>query len=172
MVESISEVVWIKDIHEKFSIMKDRFIHLQSNNMSAMDIANNPVQHNRTKHLEINRHFIRENLDSGIIKISNSLSDQVTEIYQEITRTSIQATHIQVRLERYPWANLRGSVISALFYFSYMFIRWRKRVYQVIQDPLPPYVKGAFVHMGMIVFIFLEFDKHSGFDFSMLLPMV
>jgi hypothetical protein len=34
---------------------------------AAIDIANNHVQHDRTKHVEIDRHFIKEKLDRGII---------------------------------------------------------------------------------------------------------
>jgi hypothetical protein len=38
-------------------------------NKSAISIANNPVQHDRTKHVEIDRFFIKEKLDAGIIQI-------------------------------------------------------------------------------------------------------
>ncbi|KAA0040884.1 Beta-galactosidase [Cucumis melo var. makuwa] len=37
--------------------------------ISAISIANNPIQHDRTKHVEIDRHFIKERLDSGNICI-------------------------------------------------------------------------------------------------------
>ena len=39
-------------------------------NKAAIGIANNPVQHNRMKHVEIDRHFIKEKLESGIICMS------------------------------------------------------------------------------------------------------
>jgi hypothetical protein len=45
-------------------------------NKSAISIANNPVQHNRTKHMEIDRFFIKENIDHGIIKVEHVSSGQ------------------------------------------------------------------------------------------------
>ncbi|KAA0054981.1 Retrovirus-related Pol polyprotein from transposon TNT 1-94 [Cucumis melo var. makuwa] len=43
---------------------------------AAISIANNPVQHDRTKHVEIDRHFIKERLDSGSICIPYIPSSQ------------------------------------------------------------------------------------------------
>lgn len=45
-------------------------------NKVAIKIANNPMQHNITKYVEIDRHFIRERLDNGSIYISYILSNQ------------------------------------------------------------------------------------------------
>ena len=33
----------------------------------AINIAHNPVQHDKTKHVEVNKHFIKEKLDRGLI---------------------------------------------------------------------------------------------------------
>jgi hypothetical protein len=44
-------------------------------NKSAICIANNHVQHDRTNHVEIDR-FIKEKLDAGIIKIIHVSSGQ------------------------------------------------------------------------------------------------
>jgi hypothetical protein len=40
---------------------------LYCDNKAALDIDHNPMQHDRTKHVEINRHFIKEKLDQGIL---------------------------------------------------------------------------------------------------------
>ncbi|RDX65733.1 Copia protein, partial [Mucuna pruriens] len=42
-------------------------IKLFCGNNSTISIAHNPFQHDRTKHIEIDRHFIKEKLDSGLI---------------------------------------------------------------------------------------------------------
>ena len=42
-------------------------MRLYCDKKSAISIAHNPVQHDRTKHIEIDRHFIKEKLDSGLI---------------------------------------------------------------------------------------------------------
>ena len=39
-------------------------------NKLAINIANKLVQHDRTKHVEIDRFFMKEKLDAGIIKMS------------------------------------------------------------------------------------------------------
>jgi hypothetical protein len=53
---------------------------LWCDNKSAINIANNPVQHDRTKHVEIDRFFIKEKLDDGIIRINHvTSSEQITD---------------------------------------------------------------------------------------------
>jgi hypothetical protein len=37
-------------------------VPLSSNNESAIKIANNPVQHSRTKHINIRHHFLRDHV--------------------------------------------------------------------------------------------------------------
>ena len=50
-------------------------------NQSAISITHNHVQHNRTKHVEIDWHFIKEKLDAGLIKIPYvSSKDQVAVV--------------------------------------------------------------------------------------------
>ena len=38
-------------------------------NQSTISIAKNPVHHDRTKHVEIDRHFIKEKIESDIISL-------------------------------------------------------------------------------------------------------
>lgn len=67
MAQGICELLWLKIILEDLRIKSDEPMRLYCDNKSAISIAHNPVQHDRTKHIEIDRHFIKEKLDSGLI---------------------------------------------------------------------------------------------------------
>ena len=57
----------MKNILEDLKIRWSGPMRLYCDNKSAINIAHNPVQHDRTKHIEIDRHFIKEKLESGLI---------------------------------------------------------------------------------------------------------
>jgi hypothetical protein len=49
-------------------------------NQSAISIANNPMQHDRTKHVEIDRFFIKEKLDNELLGLSHiATGEQVAD---------------------------------------------------------------------------------------------
>lgn len=61
------ELLWLKKLLTELNIEIKRPMKLYSDSKAAISIANNPVQHDRTKHVEIDRHFIKEKLVSGAI---------------------------------------------------------------------------------------------------------
>ncbi|GJX48460.1 hypothetical protein Tco_0273650 [Tanacetum coccineum] len=48
----------------------------------AIDLSKNPVQHSRTKHIEIRHHFLRDNVQKGNISIEKVASeDNIADIF-------------------------------------------------------------------------------------------
>src|SRR6266508_3634192 len=70
MAHGLSEMLWTRNLLEELKILKDSCMNVWCDNKSAISIANNPVQHDRTKHVEIDRFFLKEKLDDGTLELS------------------------------------------------------------------------------------------------------
>ena len=80
----ICELMWLRTLLEDLGVTTKRPMQLFCDNKAAISIANDPVQHDRTKHIEIDRHFIKEKLISGLIclpfvKTEHQLADILTK---------------------------------------------------------------------------------------------
>ncbi|KAJ4737614.1 Transposon Ty1-H Gag-Pol polyprotein [Rhynchospora pubera] len=64
MASGVAELLWLRGLLRELKMGQGDQMKLWCDNKSAISIANNPVQHDRTKHIEIDRFFIKEKLDS------------------------------------------------------------------------------------------------------------
>jgi len=69
MAFATSELVWVKGFLASMGIFHTQPISLLCDSQAAIHIANNPVFHERTKHIEICCNFVREKLDAKIIQL-------------------------------------------------------------------------------------------------------
>jgi hypothetical protein len=58
---TLCEMMWLKSILKELRLLRNETMLLHCDNVAAINIANNPVQFDRTKHVEIDRFFIKEN---------------------------------------------------------------------------------------------------------------
>ena len=61
------EQIWLKSVLCEIHVGVELLLKLYCDNKTAIIMALNPVQHERSKHVEINRHFIREKVEEGTI---------------------------------------------------------------------------------------------------------
>jgi len=81
MALALCEILWLRIILDDLRISVQDTVKLRCDNQSAISIAHNPVQHDRTKHIEIDRHFIKEKLETGLIHLPYVPSkEQVADI--------------------------------------------------------------------------------------------
>ena len=76
MSQSLSELLWIKNLLSELKLQEASSMKLWCDNKSAINIANNPVQYDRTKHVEIDRFFIRERIDDGTLSLGFITSEE------------------------------------------------------------------------------------------------
>ena len=81
MTYGVWELLWIKHVLQDSRIDYAIPIRLHCDNKAAIEIAYNPVQHDRTKHVEVDQHFIKKNLNRKIIEFRFVRSeDQLADI--------------------------------------------------------------------------------------------
>ncbi|XP_021735713.1 uncharacterized protein LOC110702318 [Chenopodium quinoa] len=85
MALTVCEVMWLKELLKDLGMSKLGTTSIFCDNQAALAIAANPVHHEKTKHVDIDCHFIREKFSDGIIAptyVHNSqqLADMFTKI--------------------------------------------------------------------------------------------
>lgn len=71
-----SEVTWTVRILQELGMKYLQPITLFCDNQSAIYIAKNPVFHERTKHIEVDCHFVRDKVLEGLLQLSHLPTDQ------------------------------------------------------------------------------------------------
>nr|KYP69420.1 Copia protein [Cajanus cajan] len=76
------EIQWLTYLLQDFKVFFEQPSLLYCDNDSARYIAANPVFHERTKHIEIDCHIVREKLKKGLIHLLPiSTTEQLADIY-------------------------------------------------------------------------------------------
>ncbi|GJS91624.1 ribonuclease H-like domain-containing protein [Tanacetum coccineum] len=81
MASATCEIMWVVKILEEFGIDNIVPAELFCDNKSSIQIATNPVMHEKTKHFDIDVHLVREKVASGLIKtVKVDTKSQVVDI--------------------------------------------------------------------------------------------
>jgi len=62
-----NELTWLKALLKDFGIESSSPITMHCDNQAAIHIATNSVFHERTKHIEVDCHKVREKIEEGMI---------------------------------------------------------------------------------------------------------
>ena len=76
-----TQLLWMRQTLKEYGVHCDK-VPLLCDNESAIKIGHNPVQHSRTKHIEIHHHFIRDHIARGDIELGYiPTKDQLADIF-------------------------------------------------------------------------------------------
>jgi hypothetical protein len=84
MANATAEVMWIQILMDELKIPCPRAARLWCDNMGAKYLSSNPVFHARTKHVEVDFHFVRDRvlqrrLDVRYISTKDQVADGFTK---------------------------------------------------------------------------------------------
>jgi hypothetical protein len=80
----VQELVWAVGVCKEISVdlLKNGPINVYMDNKSAIALANNPVHHKRSKHIDIKYHWLREKIAEGVVNLVYVRSeDQLADIF-------------------------------------------------------------------------------------------
>ena len=81
MASCTCEIVWIRYLLQDLQINHSKTALMYCDSQAALYIAKNPVYHERTKHIEIDCHVVREKLKERILKTMKvSSADQIADL--------------------------------------------------------------------------------------------
>ena len=69
MALRICERIWLERLMRELGILTSEPMKVFCDNQSPINIAKNLVHHDRTKHVEIDRHFIKEKIENGTVSL-------------------------------------------------------------------------------------------------------
>jgi hypothetical protein len=84
-----AQILWMRNQLRDYGLLLNK-IPIFCDNTSAIAISNNPVQHSRTKHIDIRYHFLREHVMNGTVELhfvptEEQLADIFTKPLDEST---------------------------------------------------------------------------------------
>jgi hypothetical protein len=90
MAQRVCDLVWLRKLMEELRLLEKNTLSLFSDSKAAISIAYNPIQHDRTKHREIDRYFIKEKLGEGSLAVSHVTSEkQLADVFTKGLRNRL-----------------------------------------------------------------------------------
>ncbi|XP_075096291.1 uncharacterized protein LOC142174402 [Nicotiana tabacum] len=108
--KAVAELVWLSRLLHDLTIDVSFPISIFCDNMAAIHIAKNPIFHERTKHIEVDCHFIRSKLTEGFIQLSHvPTSEQLADVFTK-PLTGVLHHSFLGKLKVVSLSNLKGGV--------------------------------------------------------------
>lgn len=110
--KTTAELTWLSRILEEFLVPVTFPITLYTDSQAALQLAKNPVHHERTKHIELDCHFVRDKILDGFINLLHvstveQLADILTKVLTGPTHHTLLA---KLGVSLHSLSNLRGDV--------------------------------------------------------------
>ncbi|KAM3320566.1 putative mitochondrial protein like [Capsicum chacoense] len=107
MSTACSEIVRLRELLAEIGSPQSNPTPFHPDNTSAIQIATNPVYHERTKHIKVDYHYIREVVDKGVITLTHVSSD--LQIADAFTKSMARQRH-QFLVGKLVFLNLPASI--------------------------------------------------------------
>jgi len=96
MAATAYELTWLRYLLQDLQVSHQQPATLLCDNKAALYIAANPVYHERTKHIELDCHTVREKIQNGKIKTTHVQTQfQVADIFTKPLPVPLFQSHFR-----------------------------------------------------------------------------
>jgi hypothetical protein len=82
VANGVADATWLRQLLHELQALPSRCTLVYCNNISVVYLSTNPIQYQRTKHVEIDLHFIRENVAIGQVRVLHvPMTSQFIDIF-------------------------------------------------------------------------------------------
>ncbi|KAJ9555002.1 hypothetical protein OSB04_009616 [Centaurea solstitialis] len=106
VANAVAKTVWLRNLFTELHSPISKATLVYCDNVSAVYLSTNPVQHQRTKHIEIDLHFVRDRVETGQVRVLHVPS---TSQYADIFTKGLPS---KLFLEFCSSLNVRSSIIA------------------------------------------------------------
>jgi hypothetical protein len=90
VANTVAETTWLRQLLQEMHLPLKRATVVFCDNVSAVYLSSNPVNHQRTKHIEIDLHFVRERVAVGAVRVLHvPTSSQYADIFTKGLPSSV-----------------------------------------------------------------------------------
>jgi hypothetical protein len=80
----------VENLIEEITRSSISSVTLKIKNVSAINLAKNPISHGRSKHIEMRYHYLREQVTNELLKLEHCRSDvQLADILTKSVQTDV-----------------------------------------------------------------------------------
>lgn len=112
LAQTAAELTWVNFLLRDIRIPQPCPAHVQCDNLSAVHLSANPVFHGRSKHFEVDYHYIRERVALGLVEVNHiPATMQLADIFtKSLPRRSFEFLRSKLGVGDLQLPSLRGGV--------------------------------------------------------------
>ena len=112
--KTLCEAIWLRKLLVNLLKKNMEATRIMCDNQSCIKLFQNPVFHDRSKHIDIRCHFVRDYVQRGAVHLScTPIGEQVTDILAKaLGRTKFDYFREKMEMVKNPFRKKKGSASS------------------------------------------------------------
>jgi hypothetical protein len=143
----VAEVSWLRQLLQELHHLLQTASLVYYDNVSAVYLSSNPIQHQHTKHVEIDLHFVRERVALGVVHVLHvPTTSQFTDVFTKGLPSSVFAA-FRSSLNVLPIDVSTAGGVRLVIYYPRLYLLYCSTVFALLLSPLGSLFSPIYVNL-------------------------